>query len=85
MVSFMSNLPIPPELAHLIEKRLREEDRRNTKPQRKDAERREVDLGPLGAIESVSSIEELPLEERRAEEQRRQEAVRRNETRREED
>ena len=59
------HLPIPPELQHLIEKREQEEDRRQ-KQQRSDQDQRQVDLGPLGAIESARDLDEVPTEERRS-------------------
>jgi len=66
-----SNIPIPPELEHLIEKRERDEDRRAA--DRRGAEnRRTCDLGPLGAIETAKSLDELPLDERRADDERRE-------------
>jgi hypothetical protein len=58
-------LPVPPELEHLIEKREREEDRRQ-------AERRQCDLGPLGAIESEADLNAVPTSERRSGQDRRQ-------------
>lgn len=59
-----NRLPVPEELLHLIEKR-EPGDRRSQE------ERRETDLGPIGAIESLADLEELPLEERRAHVDRR--------------
>ncbi len=56
-------LPVPPELLYLIEKRKADERRR--------AERRTVDLGPLGSIESAEDLDDLTLEERRSGEERR--------------
>ena len=58
-------IPIPPELSHLIEKRQRETDRRENGVRRQLQDRRKVDLGPLGAIESAESLEEVPTEDRR--------------------
>jgi hypothetical protein len=52
------HLPVPPELEHLIEKRERQTDRRQSE-QRKD------NLGPLGAIESADQIDEVPTIDRR--------------------
>lgn len=57
-------LSVPPELEHLIEKREAEEERRK-------GDRREVDLGPLGAIESARDLEDLPTEDRRKGKDRR--------------
>jgi hypothetical protein len=74
-------LPVPPELEHLIEKREIEQDRR-TGEQRANGDRRKVDLGPLGAIESATNIDEVPTEERRSGEQRRQQKERRKKSRR---
>jgi hypothetical protein len=71
-----NDLPIPPELQHLIEKRERAERRkrsRRTKP-----ERRDCDFGPLGAVESISDLEDLPLEDRRSRQDRRNSRRRRS-------
>jgi hypothetical protein len=73
-------LPVPPELQHLIEKR--ETDDRRTDENRSGDERREVDLGPLGAIESGEDLEQLPLVERRSGEERRATTERRKQARR---
>jgi len=78
------HLPVPPELEHLIEKRKQEEDRRQ-KQQRSDREQRQVDLGPLGAIESAKDLDDVPTEDRRSGEQRRAGEDRRTEPRRESD
>ena len=64
-----NQLPIPPDLQHLIEKR--ECAERRGKSRRAKAERRTCDLGPLGAIESISDIDLLPLEDRRSRQSRR--------------
>jgi len=77
-------LPIPPELEHLIEKREQEEDRREAQ-RRSGADQRQVDLGPLGAIESADELAEVPSEDRRSGEERRTGDERRNEPRRESD
>jgi len=63
-------LPVPPELEHLIEKREHEEDRRQQE-QRGDQDQRQVELGPLGAIESAKDLDDVPTEERRGGEERR--------------
>jgi hypothetical protein len=64
-----NDLPIPPELQHLIEKRERAERRK--KSRRTKPERRDCDLGPLGAIESISDVEGLPFDDRRSRQDRR--------------
>ena len=64
-----NQLPIPPELQHLIEKRERAERRK--KLRRTVAERRTCDLGPLGALESISDVDALPLDDRRSRRERR--------------
>jgi hypothetical protein len=64
-----NELPIPLELQHLIEKR--EDRERRKKTQRSEPERRKADLGPLGALESIADIDELPLEDRRSRGDRR--------------
>ena len=56
------HLPVPPDMQHLIEKRA-EADRR--KRARRARARRQVDLGPLGALESVGDLDQVVLEERR--------------------
>ena len=64
-----NQLPVPPELQHLIEKR--ESAERRKKSRRARAERRTCDLGPAGTIESISDIDLLPLEDRRSNRERR--------------
>ncbi len=59
-----NRLPVPEELLHLIEKR-------ESGARRSEEERRETDLGPIGAIESLTDLTELPLEERRGRTDRR--------------
>jgi hypothetical protein len=56
-------IPIPDDLLHLIEKRKRSADRR-----RKD--RRVEDLGPLGAVLSAGSIDDVPDKDRRVRDRR---------------
>ena len=75
-------LSVPPELEHLIEKREAEE--RRLAEQRAKQERREVDLGPLGSIESAAELDQIALEERRKLAEQR-EAERRQDARREDD
>ena len=58
-------LPVPPELQHLIEKREAEEDRR-LRERRAGDDQRALDAGPLGAIESAESLDDVPLEDRRS-------------------
>lgn len=77
-------LPVPPELEHLIEKRDRDEDRRQDE-QRSGADRRDDDLGPLGAIESTGDIYDVPSDERRAGGKRRENKDRRGRRRRKAD
>jgi hypothetical protein len=77
-------LPVPPELEHLIEKREQEVDRRKQQ-QRGDEDKRQIDLGPLGAIESADGLDEVPTEERRSGDERRGGNERRNRPRRETD
>lgn len=77
-------LPIPPELQHLIEKREQEEDRRRA-DHRSGKDQRSVDLGPLGAIESAKELDEVPSEDRRREKKRRQGNDRRKKGRRKKD
>jgi hypothetical protein len=72
-------LPIPPELEHLIEKRTTSAGRR--KKSRRTGNRREVNLGPLGTLETAESFEDAVLEERRKSEERRT-TTRRGKTRR---
>jgi hypothetical protein len=74
-------IPVPPELEHLIEKRDREEDRRLAE-QRSGQEQRGEDLGPLGAIESAESLDDVPDENRRSGQQRRASKDRRRNKRR---
>ena len=57
-------IPIPEELQHLIEKRARPADRRKT-------ERREEDIGPLGAVLSAESMDDVPDKERRRQKRRK--------------
>ena len=76
----MSNrLPIPSDLQHLIEKRAGA-DRR--KKRRRSGSRRQVDLGPLGALESVHGLDEVVLEDRRRSSERRKRSDRRQRARR---
>jgi hypothetical protein len=71
-----NELPIPPELQHLIEKR--QGDRRSRKPRRIVTDRRRGDLGPLGSLETIGDVDALPLEERRAAGERRKTQRRKN-------
>jgi hypothetical protein len=57
-------LPIPEDLQHLIEKRNRKADRR-----KKD--RREENIGPLGAVLSAESMDDVPEKDRRRKKNRR--------------
>lgn len=77
-------LPVPPELEQLIEKREAEEDRRR-RERRGDDDQRTSDEGPLGAIESAESLDDVPLDDRRSGEDRRQQPDRRGRQRRKSD
>jgi len=77
-------LPVPPELEHLIEKREAEEARRQSQ-RRRGLEPRQVDLGPLGAIESAKDLDDVPGEERRRGKERRQNDEQRKRRRRKSD
>jgi hypothetical protein len=74
-------LPVPAELEHLIEKRESEADRRQ-RQQRSGSEKRQIDLGPLGAIESAGDLRDVPSEDRRRGSERRQKSDRRKKRRR---
>jgi hypothetical protein len=73
-------LPVPRELQHLIEKR-RVRDRRRRR-RRAGKDRRQLDLGPLGTLESASGPEQAVLEERRGCGERRTRGTRRKSIRR---
>ena len=73
-------MDVPAELMHLIEKRKSECRRKDDR--RGGIDRRMVNLGPLGAVESVEDLENVPLEERRSEEHRRGAGERRESARR---
>jgi hypothetical protein len=77
-------LPVPPELEHLLEKRESDRDRRD-KNQRGQSDRREDDLGPLGAIESAADVNDVPTAERRSGTDRRSKRDRRKKPRRKSD
>ena len=80
-----NSLPIPDELQHLIEKREREQDRRQDDARRDDdRDRRTLDLGPIGAVESADSLDDIPAEDRRSTDDRR-ENLRREKLRRKDD
>jgi hypothetical protein len=74
-------LQVPPELEHLIEKREAEEDRLR-RDDRAGDDRRQEDVGPLGAIESAAQLDEVPTEERRGQSDRRKGDDRRRKSRR---
>lgn len=78
------SLPVPPELQHLIEKRENEADRRQDE-QRTADNRRQLDLGPLGAIESAETLDDVPESDRRATQGRRKRRERRRKRRRRSD
>lgn len=71
---------LPPELRHLIEKRERAD--RRAAQRRHSAERREADLGPLGAANSVEDLQDLDFEDKRSGQERRQNGDRRKRSRR---
>jgi hypothetical protein len=75
-----NDLPLPPELQHLVEKR--ERAQRRQKRRRGCEERRETDLGPLGALEWNGDAVELPVEDRRSQRERRTGRKRRKSPRR---
>jgi hypothetical protein len=56
-------ISIPDELLHLIEKRKAAADRRRD-------ERREEDIGPLGAVLSAETMDDVPEKERRRQDRR---------------
>ncbi len=64
-----NRLPVPDELLHLIEKR--DVDSQSGGERRSGDERRQVDLGPIGTIQTASNLEEVPLEDRRMGRKRR--------------
>ena len=76
------HLHLPPELGHLIEKRSDSDRRRKL---RRARSRRQVDLGPLGTLESAGELDEVVLEERRVTAERRKLANRRRSKRRTDD
>jgi hypothetical protein len=63
-------LRIPETLRHLIEKRARSSDRR-------ESDRREEDIGPLGAVLSARSMDDVPEKDRRGKKNRRTDKDRR--------
>lgn len=69
-------LPVPDELLHLIEKR--DVDSPSGGERRSAEERRQVDLGPIGAIQTAFNLEEVSLEDRRVGRKRRVRRDRRN-------
>jgi hypothetical protein len=75
-------LPVPPELEYLIEKREAEKDRRRREERGKADRRGDDNVGPLGAIESADTIEDVPAEERRSNQDRRKKSDRRGGRRR---
>jgi len=68
-------LNVPPELQHLIEKRELEDRRQQER--RDDADRRQVDMGPLGAEDVLDDPESLNEKERRSGKKRRDDERRR--------
>jgi hypothetical protein len=78
-----NELPLPPELQHLIEKR-ESQDRRAIDARQGD-DRRSLDMGPAGALLSSAEIEQLPETDRRTEGERRKQTNRRRKPRRKAD
>lgn len=66
-------IPIPDELRHLIEKRERMNDRR-------EGDRRDEDIGPLGAVLSAETMDDVPEKDRRHPADRRDGEDRRGKT-----
>ena len=66
-------IPIPDELRHLIEKRERMNDRR-------EGDRRDEDIGPLGAVLSAETMDDVPDKDRRRPADRREGHDRRGKT-----
>jgi hypothetical protein len=77
------SLDVPPELQHLIEKR--ESEDRRTGQRRDHAERRQIDLGPLGSADSIDELESREFQDRRSDEDRRENRERREKARRQAD
>jgi hypothetical protein len=77
-------LPVPPELEHLIEKREAEKERRRLERRGKD-DQRKVDVGPLGALESAESLDDVSFDDRRSGDERREQSGRRKRRRRKSD
>ncbi len=75
-----NELPVPSELEHLIEKR-QGQDRR-LRQRRAARKRRQIDLGPLGPLESGVGLEQVAVDERRRLAERRKSAERRKRARR---
>ena len=75
------HLPVPPELAHLIEKR---EAAQRRDLERRLAQRRDIDLGPLGQLEAAD-LDQIEIEDRRSSGERRSKANRRGRPRRQSD
>lgn len=78
-----NDLPVPPELQNLIEKRETDDHREGERRSHED--RRVCDLGPLGAVESLEDLDELPATDRRSGQERRQGPERRKAARRKSD
>ena len=77
------HLPLPAKLQHLVEKRSKTDRRKQ--PRRKGKPRRQVDLGPLGTLETAADLSDAVLEERRASGERRRRSRRSGSTRRKSD
>lgn len=73
------HLSLPPDLRHLVEKRSEADRRKKTC---RAGSRRQVDLGPLGALESTGDLDKIALEERRVTAERRKVPNRRRRNRR---
>jgi hypothetical protein len=75
-----NELPVPRGLEYLIEKR-QGRDRR-CRQRRAARNRRQIDLGPLGSLESAAGLDSAALEERRTSAERRKAGERRQHRRR---
>jgi hypothetical protein len=74
------HLPLPSKLQHLVEKRSRPDRRKQQR--RKGRPRRQVDLGPLGTLETAADLSDAVLEERRTSGDRRKQSRRSGSARR---
>ena len=77
------HLPLPSKLQHLVEKRSKTDRRKQRR--RKGKPRRQVDLGPLGSLETAADLGDAVLEERRTSGDRRRRSRRGGSARRKTD